>query len=308
MKKHYVILGAILCLLQVEISGQDTLRIEDIFKKGKKQTSGQQNNRKKTANLEVGNSTISFATAIDPYVMLVETRYQITKDGKFYGKEELPYYGKKLGIAFAQGRELWMDPLMVKPWTIDPDFENYKTEYDAELHEMLITSVKYGKKYEVSGKDAAGRVNSNGFGVTSTGGKTYIGLTRSSSQSSNGMLILYFLGNDDNPDSLIKKVIFISPEWHEGRAIIPTLQDSGFVGGLFMECVPQDGKILFRFAGMVVGNHKNPSQKEILSTMASSTEKQNQPEKNEEPTKETDMDKPRLKEVDKKGKGGTFKK
>ena len=257
MKKHYVILGAILCLLQVEISGQDTLRIEDIFKKGKKQTSGQQNNRKKTANLEVENSTISFATAIDPYVMLVETRYQITKDGKFYGKEELPYYGKK---------------------------------------------------YEVSGKDAAGRVNSNGFGVTSTGGKTYIGLTRSSSQSSNGMLILYFLGNDDNPDSLIKKVIFISPEWHEGRAIIPTLQDSGFVGGLFMECVPQDGKILFRFAGMVVSNHKNPSQKEILSTMASSTEKQNQPEKNEEPTKETDMDKPRLKEVDKKGKGSTFKK
>ncbi|MBK8641359.1 MAG: hypothetical protein IPN15_03795 [Saprospiraceae bacterium] len=154
----------------------------------------------------------------------METRYQITKDGKVYGKDELPYYGKKLGIAFAQGRELWMDPLMVKPWTIDPDFENYKTEYDAELHEMFITSIKYGKKYEVSGKDAASRINSNGFGVTSTGGKTYIGLTRSSSQSPYGMLILYFLGNDDNPDSLIKKVIFMSPEWHEGRAIIQLFQ------------------------------------------------------------------------------------
>ena len=90
--------------------------------------------------------------------------------------------------------------------------------------------------------------------------------------------------------------------------MITTPKDSGFLGGVYMECVPQDGKILFRFAGMVVGNLKNPSQKEILSTMASSTEKQNQAEKNEEPTKETDMDKPRLKEVDKKGKGGSSKK
>ncbi|MBK6822001.1 MAG: hypothetical protein IPG87_03060 [Saprospiraceae bacterium] len=69
---------------------------------------------------------------------------------------------------------------------------------------MLIFSVKYGKK-EVSGKDAAGRVNSNGFGVTSTAGKTYIGLTRSTSQTPSGMLILYFLGVDNNPDSLVKK-------------------------------------------------------------------------------------------------------
>ncbi|MBK7798149.1 MAG: hypothetical protein IPJ53_03475 [Saprospiraceae bacterium] len=308
MKKYYVILGAILCLLQVEISGQDTLRIEDIFKKGKKQSSGQQNNRKKTTNLEIENSAISLAIAIDPYIMVVETRYQITKDGKYYGKEDLPYYGKKLGIAFAQGRELWMDPLMVKPWTIDPDFENYKTEYDAELQEMLITSVKYGKKYEVSGKDAASRINSNGFGVTSTGGKTYIGLTRSTSQTPSGMLILYFLGVYNNPDSLVKKVIFMSPEWNEGRAMITTPKDSGFLGGVYMECVPQDGKILFRFAGMVVGNLKNPSTKEILSIIASPAENQKPPERQEAPSKETNMDRPQLQEVDKKGKGGSSKK
>ncbi|MBK6573536.1 MAG: hypothetical protein IPG21_13865 [Saprospiraceae bacterium] len=250
----------------------------------------------------------SLAKAVDPYVMVVETRYQITKDGKYYGKEDLPYYGKKLGIAFAQGRELWMDPLLIKPWTIDPDFENYKTEYDAELQEMLITSVKYGKKYEVSGKDAASRINSNGFGVTSTGGKTYIGLTRSTSQTPSGMLILYFLGVYNNPDSLVKKVIFMSPEWNKGRAIITTPKDSGFLGGVYMECVPQDGKILFRFAGMVVGNHKNPSTKEILSIIASSAENQKPPERQEAPSKETNMDRPQLQEVDKKGKGGSSKK
>lgn len=298
----------LIMLMSNNVFSQDTLRISDILKKSKQKKQKYENGSDGTSNIPTNGAAESIAKAIDPYVMVLETRYQITKDGKFYGKEDLPYYGKKLGIAFAQGRELWMDPLMVKPWTIDPDFENYKTEYDAELHEMLITSVKYGKKYEVSGKDAASRINSNGFGVTSTGGKTYIGLTRSTSQTPSGMLILYFLGVDNNPDSLVKKVIFMSPEWNEGRAMITTPKDSGFLGGVYMECVPQDGKILFRFAGMVVGNLKNPSQKEILSIMASSTEKQNQAEKNEEPTKETDMDKPRLKEVDKKGKGGSSKK
>ncbi|MBK6822002.1 MAG: hypothetical protein IPG87_03065 [Saprospiraceae bacterium] len=100
----------------------------------------------------------------------------------------------------------------------------------------------------------------------------------------------------------------MSPEWNKGRAIITTPKDSGFLGGVYMECVPQDGKILFRFAGMVVGNHKNPSTKEILSIIASSAENQKPPERQEAPSKETNMDRPQLQEVDKKGKSGSSKK
>ncbi|MBK6822000.1 MAG: hypothetical protein IPG87_03055 [Saprospiraceae bacterium] len=68
-----------------KIFAQDTLRIRTFLKKSKQKKQKYENGSDGTSNIPTNGAAESIAKAVDPYVMVIETRYQITKDGKFYG-------------------------------------------------------------------------------------------------------------------------------------------------------------------------------------------------------------------------------
>ena len=130
--KVYIIL--FLLGLSYQSICQDTIRIEDIVKKSKrKSSSGLQVNSRDSKVYSV-NSYDALAAAISPYIFKIETQYQLKKDGEVYGTEETPFFGRAYGMGISIGKEIWVDPTLARPWTVDPNFVDQRAEYDGQLY------------------------------------------------------------------------------------------------------------------------------------------------------------------------------
>lgn len=301
----------LILLLVNSLIGQDTMRMEDILKKAKSKNQSGSGWRLENTSANSGPAQDQLAKALDPYVFVVETQYRLTKDGKTYGKEDMAYFGHSFGLAISQGKELWMDPMLVRPWTIDADYEDFKTEYDAKLHQVNTTAIINGAGDEWSANNFEGKVNDHNIGIINFSGRSYQALTSSENLNSNGMLVLYFGSWDQPIDSMQKKVQFIQADWKDGRAAIEIGDHKNLMGGFYLECLPERGAIKLKLAGIVVSSTKNLKIKELLSIrsddkLPAKEDHKNVPDKKNQQVK---AEKPRITEIsNKKNKKSSSKK
>lgn len=298
-------------LLVNVLFGQDTMRIEDILKKAKIKNQSGSGWRKENTSSISGPAQDHLSKALDPYVFVVETQYRLTKDGKTYGKEDMAYFGHAYGLAISQGKELWMDPMLVRPWTVDADYQDFKTEYDAKLYQVNTTAIINGAGDEWAANNFDGKVNDRNIGVINFSGRSYQALTPTENLNSNGMLVLYFGSWDQPIDSFQKQVQFIQADWKEGRAAIQIGDHKNLLGGFYLECIPERGAIKLKLAGIVVSSTKNLKIKELLSIQSDDKLpiKDDRKDETEKKNQQVNAEKPRITEIsNKKNKKSSAKK
>lgn len=257
-----IILGII---VSIGLNAQDTLRIEDIFKKGRKNN----NSSVMTKSMKLDNNTFDsilskFANAFDQYVYLVNTKYHLVKDGKIYGKDSLDYYGSNIGIAIAVGKELWMDSSLVKPWTNDSDYLKVKNIYDAELSSMSLCSII--NMSEIETNESGLSVNKFGIGTYKYNSKNLQSIKVHEGYCPEGMLVLYKNNTDEKNSTLTKSVHLIKPNYVNGVAELEHSNEKDIIGGFYFSINANLGSISFQLAGILSNESPNNAKWRVIQT------------------------------------------
>ncbi|MBK9630343.1 MAG: hypothetical protein IPO62_04635 [Saprospiraceae bacterium] len=294
--KNYIVL--FLIVLSYNSFSQDTIRIEDIIKKSKRKYSSGMRVNNADRHISNPKSFDALASAIDPYVFKIETQYQLKKGEAVYGTDDSPYFGRTFGLGISMGKEIWVDPTLVKPWTVDPNFEEQRTEYDGQLYKVNLTAMTNGSVEELYSNKFSTKVNEIGFGTIEMKNRGFDPFKKTSDIKYSTMLILYYGKGDEPYDSLERKVVFVNPDLKNQRTSLPDLNDKDLLGGFLLEMVPQRGSILLQLVGMLVKSNANPNKMEIMCIFQNQTTGNEEPaKKSEVPVKSPDQPKIKPKEV-----------
>lgn len=68
-------------------------------------------------------SDVFVEKAISPELMLIRQQYRLERDGDFYGKNEMPYYGETYTLGVKVSGGLLMQNRVVSPWIADADYQ-----------------------------------------------------------------------------------------------------------------------------------------------------------------------------------------
>lgn len=238
------------------VNAQDTIRIEDILNKIKKEGSNTKVNKENDPNNQSDDVLNLFREAIEPYVYKCEVQYTITKDNKEFGKDDAEYFGKLVGYAINTDGGLIVDNTMLKPWESDSDFKEYKSEYQPKIYKIKINGESDKDASLILNEDKITLKETNkGFGLIEIKDSKFKAIELASSKEPKGFIVFYNNSKEKNSKNAKASSAFFKPNWINGKAQIAFKTDN-FDFGFYFSIFPKNGNIEIKLSGITSTNDK----------------------------------------------------
>lgn len=228
--------------------GQDTIRIEDIFKK--KTTNPSKPVHKSTNNSEFVLMD-EFTKVLDEYVYLVESQYQLKKDKNTFGKNGESSFGGKQRMGISVGDEIWSDACLRSPWSDDEDYNEIKEEYQAENSLLQLTKISNNKLDIFKPDSYHFNDTTSKFAAIKFKKFKFNSIGLSSKFIPNGLIVLYYKNTSDTNNIIEKHAYLCSPEWKDDVGYLKELDDKHIIGGFFLNSNFSGAMVTYTLAGIV---------------------------------------------------------
>lgn len=236
---------------------QDTIRIEDILNKIRKEGPSVKTSKENESSNQTDAILNLFNDALEPYVYRCEVQYTITKDNKSFGKEDADYFGKSMGYAINTKGGIFINASILRPWESDSDFKDYKNEYQPKIYKVKLSRESdKNANLELTEEQIIIKETNNGIGLIEIKESKLEALELSSSKELNGFIMLCYNSKEKNAKSAKVTSIFYKPNWINGKAQI-TFKTDNLEAGFYFTLIPKNGSIGIRLAGITSTNDKN---------------------------------------------------
>ena len=244
-----IYLFGLLIGVSINLVGQDTVRIEDIFKK-KNVNQYKHNN----TNTYISDFVLmdEFTKVLDEYVYLVESQYHLRKDKNTFGKNGESSFGGKQRMGISVGDEIWSDACLRSPWSDDEDYNEIKEEYQAENSLLQLTKISNNKLDVFKPDSYHFNDTTSKFAAIKFKKFKFNSIGLSLKFIPNGLIVLYYKNTSDTNIIIEKHAYLCSPEWKDDVGYLKELDDKHIIGGFFLNSNFSGAMVSYTLGGIVV--------------------------------------------------------
>lgn len=225
----------------------------------------------------VANSSSVEMQAITPELSVIRQQYRLERNGSYYGKNNLPFYGESYSLAVKVSGGTYFTSDVVEPWKIDTDYtrDNASGNYKPSIYwtyQRPINETKY-KAVNLEIKDESEfvkPVNAEKSLYLHTDAINDFGLSIDNTTGNKKGTMIWVYSKTDIQDSAMAVVFQQSSftiEAKEDSSLVemtPTTPEK-IIGGIFVTPkIEKGGRVQYLLSGMAVRNKSNGWSLQLL--------------------------------------------
>ena len=227
--------------------------------------------------LTAANSSSVEMQAITPELSVIRQQYRLERNGSYYGKNNLPFYGESYSLAVKVSGGTYLTSDAVEPWRIDTDYArdnasgNYKPSiywtYQRPINETKYKAVKLEIKDE---SEFVKPVNAEKSLYLHTDAINDFGLSIDNTTGNKKGTMIWVYSKTDIQDSAMAVVFQQSSftiEAKEDSSLVemtPTTPEK-IIGGIFVTPkIEKGGRVQYLLSGVAVRNKSNGWSLQLL--------------------------------------------
>lgn len=227
--------------------------------------------------LTVANSSSVEMQAITPELSVIRQQYRLERNGSYYGKNNLPFYGESYSLAVKVSGGTYLTSDAVEPWRIDTDYarDNASGNYKPSIYwtyQRPINEAKY-KAVNLEIKDESEfvkPVNAEKSLYLHTDAINDFGLSIDNTTGNKKGTMIWVYSKTDIQDSAMAVVFQQSSftiEAKEDSSLVemtPTTPEK-IIGGIFVTPkIEKGGRVQYLLSGVAVRNKSNGWSLQLL--------------------------------------------
>lgn len=225
----------------------------------------------------VANSSSVEMQAITPELSVIRQQYRLERNGSYYGKNNLPFYGESYSLAVKVSGGTYLTSDAVEPWRIDTDYarDNASGNYKPSIYwtyQRPINEAKY-KAVNLEIKDESEfvkPVNAEKSLYLHTDAINDFGLSIDNTTGNKKGTMIWVYSKTDIQDSAMAVVFQQSSftiEAKEDSSLVemtPTTPEK-IIGGIFVTPkIEKGGRVQYLLSGVAVRNKSNGWSLQLL--------------------------------------------
>lgn len=225
----------------------------------------------------VANSSSVEMQAITPELSVIRQQYRLERNGSYYGKNNLPFYGESYSLAVKVSGGTYFTSDVVEPWKIDTDYtrDNASGNYKPSIYwtyQRPINETKY-KAVNLEIKDESEfvkPVNAEKSLYLHTDAINDFGLSIDNTTGNKKGTMIWVYSKTDIQDSAMAVVFQQSSftiEAKEDSSLVemtPTTPEK-IIGGIFVTPkIEKGGRVQYLLSGVAVRNQSNGWSLQLL--------------------------------------------
>lgn len=225
----------------------------------------------------VANSSSVEMQAITPELSVIRQQYRLERNGSYYGKNNLPFYGESYSLAVKVSGGTYLTSDAVEPWGIDTDYarDNASGNYKPSIYwtyQRPINETKY-KAVNLEIKDESEfvkPVNAEKSLYLHTDAINDFGLSIDNTTGNKKGTMIWVYSKTDIQDSAMAVVFQQSSftiEAKEDSSLVemtPTTPEK-IIGGIFVTPkIEKGGRVQYLLSGVAVRNQSNGWSLQLL--------------------------------------------
>lgn len=225
----------------------------------------------------VANSSSVEMQAITPELSVIRQQYRLERNGSYYGKNNLPFYGESYSLAVKVSGGTYLTSDAVEPWKIDTDYarDNASGNYKPSIYwtyQRPINEAKY-KAVNLEIKDESEfvkPVNAEKSLYLHTDAINDFGLSIDNTTGNKKGTMIWVYSKTDIQDSAMAVVFQQSSftiEAKEDSSLVemtPTTPEK-IIGGIFVTPkIEKGGRVQYLLSGVAVRNKSNGWNLQLL--------------------------------------------
>lgn len=225
----------------------------------------------------VANSSSVEMQAITPELSVIRQQYRLERNGSYYGKNNLPFYGESYSLAVKVSGGTYLTSDAVEPWKIDTDYarDNASGNYKPSIYwtyQRPINETKY-KAVNLEIKDESEfvkPVNAEKSLYLHTDAINDFGLSIDNTTGNKKGTMIWVYSKTDIQDSAMAVVFQQSSftiEAKEDSSLVemtPTTPEK-IIGGIFVTPkIEKGGRVQYLLSGVAVRNKSNGWSLQLL--------------------------------------------
>ena len=225
----------------------------------------------------VANSSSVEMQAITPELSVIRQQYRLERNGSYYGKNNLPFYGESYSLAVKVSGGTYLTSDAVEPWKIDTDYarDNASGNYKPSIYwtyQRPINEAKY-KAVNLEIKDESEfvkPVNAEKSLYLHTDAINDFGLSIDNTTGNKKGTMIWVYSKTDIQDSAMAVVFQQSSftiEAKEDSSLVemtPTTPEK-IIGGIFVTPkIEKGGRVQYLLSGVAVRNKSNGWSLQLL--------------------------------------------
>ena len=227
--------------------------------------------------LAAANSSSVEMQAITPELSVIRQQYRLERNGSYYGKNNLPFYGESYSLAVKVSGGTYLTSDAVEPWKIDTDYarDNASGNYKPSIYwtyQRPINETKY-KAVNLEIKDESEfvkPVNAEKSLYLHTDAINDFGLSIDNTTGNKKGTMIWVYSKTDIQDSAMAVVFQQSSftiEAKEDSSLVemtPTTPEK-IIGGIFVTPkIEKGGRVQYLLSGVAVRNKSNGWSLQLL--------------------------------------------
>ena len=227
--------------------------------------------------LTAANSSSVEMQAITPELSVIRQQYRLERNGSYYGKNNLPFYGESYSLAVKVSGGTYLTSDAVEPWKIDTDYarDNASGNYKPSIYwtyQRPINETKY-KAVNLEIKDESEfvkPVNAEKSLYLHTDAINDFGLSIDNTTGNKKGTMIWVYSKTDIQDSAMAVVFQQSSftiEAKEDSSLVemtPTTPEK-IIGGIFVTPkIEKGGRVQYLLSGVAVRNKSNGWSLQLL--------------------------------------------
>lgn len=227
--------------------------------------------------LTAANSSSVEMQAITPELSVIRQQYRLERNGSYYGKNNLPFYGESYSLAVKVSGGTYLTSDAVEPWKIDTDYarDNASGNYKPSIYwtyQRPINEAKY-KAVNLEIKDESEfvkPVNAEKSLYLHTDAINDFGLSIDNTTGNKKGTMIWVYSKTDIQDSAMAVVFQQSSftiEAKEDSSLVemtPTTPEK-IIGGIFVTPkIEKGGRVQYLLSGVAVRNKSNGWSLQLL--------------------------------------------
>ena len=227
--------------------------------------------------LTAANSSSVEMQAITPELSVIRQQYRLERNGSYYGKNNLPFYGESYSLAVKVSGGTYLTSDAVEPWRIDTDYarDNASGNYKPSIYwtyQRPINETKY-KAVNLEIKDESEfvkPVNAEKSLYLHTDAINDFGLSIDNTTGNKKGTMIWVYSKTDIQDSAMAVVFQQSSftiEAKEDSSLVemtPTTPEK-IIGGIFVTPkIEKGGRVQYLLSGVAVRNKSNGWSLQLL--------------------------------------------
>lgn len=227
--------------------------------------------------LTAANSSSVEMQAITPELSVIRQQYRLERNGSYYGKNNLPFYGESYSLAVKVSGGTYLTSDAVEPWRIDTDYarDNASGNYKPSIYwtyQRPINEAKY-KAVNLEIKDESEfvkPVNAEKSLYLHTDAINDFGLSiDNTTGNKKGTIILVYSKTDiqDSAMAVVFQQSSFTIEAKEDSSLVemtPTTPEK-IIGGIFVTPkIEKGGRVQYLLSGVAVRNKSNGWSLQLL--------------------------------------------